>query len=156
MKRYYGPERADALMRSYAANAPRLQASHQIVVELTASGEVLAAANAYGITCLRAKAKGEPVELVNPVPTVIEVGAMGVLRSAPHPNAARLFERWMLSRETEQWTADTLYETVPRKDVKNDPHILNPRVRTIVSNMSDLDAINADIKAFNALFNIPT
>ena len=62
----------------------------------------------------------------------------------------------MLSRETEQWTADTLYETVPRKDVKNDPHILNPRVRTIVSNMSDLDAINADIKAFNALFNIPT
>jgi iron(III) transport system substrate-binding protein len=156
MGRFFGQERADNLMRSYAANAPRLQPSHQILVNLTASGEVLAAPNAFSITCLRAQATGLPVALVNPVPTVIELGTAGVLRAAPHPNAARLFERWLLSRETSQWAVDTLYETSPRKDVKNDPRILNPHVRYAISDMSDLDAVNAAIKAFNAIFNIPT
>jgi len=156
MKRFYGADRADALMRAYAANAPRMQGAHQIGVDLTATGEVLAVANAFGYTCLTAKAKGQPIELVNPVPTVIELGTIGVLKTAPHPNAARLFERWMLSRETEQWAADTLGESVPRKDVKNDPRILNPHVRYLISDMSDIDAINADIKAFNAIYNIPT
>jgi len=156
MKRFYGADRVDALMRAYAANEPRMQPTHQIVVDLTGSGEVLAAPNAFGITCLRAKTKGVPVELVNPVPTVIELGVVSVLRSAPHPNAARLFERWLLSRETEQWAVDTLGETVPRKDVKNDPRILNPQTRYIISDPSDLDAVNANIKAFNAIYNIPT
>ena len=90
------------------------------------------------------------------MPTVIELGTVGVLRSAPHPNAARLFERWLLARETEQWAVDTLGETVARKDVKSDPRILNPHVRYLISDMTDLDAVNADIKAFNALYDIPT
>jgi iron(III) transport system substrate-binding protein len=155
MKRFYGADRADALMRGYAANAPRLQSSHQIGVDLTATGEVLASANAFGYTCLIAKAKGQPVELVNPVPTVIELGTVGVLASAPHPNAARLFERWLLSREIEQWAVQTLGETVPRKDVPNDPRVLNARVKSLISDMTNLDAINADIKSFNAIYNIP-
>jgi iron(III) transport system substrate-binding protein len=155
LRRFYGAERADALMRAYAANAPRMQSSHQIGVDLTATGEVLAVANAFGYTCLLDKAKGRPVELANPVPTVIELGTVGVLRTAPHPNAARLFERWLLSRETERWVVETLGETVPRKDVKNDPRVLDPHVRYLISDMSDLDAINSQIKAFKAIYNIP-
>jgi ABC-type Fe3+ transport system substrate-binding protein len=93
---------------------------------------------------------------VNPVPTVIELGTVGVLRDARHPNAARLFERWLLSREVEQWAVSELAETVPRKDVKNDPRLLNPKVRYVISNMSDIDAINADIKTYNAIFGFPS
>lgn len=156
MKRFYGAARADNLMRSYAANAPRLQPSHQVGVDLAATGEVMAAVNAFGYVCLIAKDKGQPIELINPVPTVMELGTVGVLRAAPHPNAARLFERWLLARETEPWAVDTLRETVARKDVKNDPRILNPGVRYLISDMSDLDAIDADIKAFNAIYDIPT
>ncbi len=155
MKRFFGVAAADALVRAYAANVPRMANSHQILVDLIASGEVLAAPNAFGRTCIRAKDKGQPVELVNPIPTVIEVAAVGVLRSAPHPNAARLFERWLLSHEIEQWQLETLGINVPRKDVRNDPRILDPRVRYVVSTPSDPDAINTDIKAFNAIFNIP-
>ena len=47
-------------------------------------------------------------------------------------------------------------EQIARKDVKNDPRVLNPHVRYLISDMSDLDAISADIKAFNAIYNIPT
>jgi len=33
---------------------------------------------------------------------------------------------------------------------------LNPQTRYIISDPSDLDAVNANIKAFNAIYNIPT
>jgi iron(III) transport system substrate-binding protein len=155
MKRFFGPARAEALARAYAANAPRMEVSHQNLVDLTAAGDVIAAANAFGHTCLRAKDQGAPVELVNPVPTVIELGTIGVLRAAPHPNAARLYVRWLLSRETAQWSYDSLGVNVPRKDVKTDPRIFNARTRSVISNLSDLDTIDADMKAYNAIFNIP-
>lgn len=155
LRRYYGAARTDAMMRGYVANQPRLEASHQLGVDLAAAGEVLAGANVFGYTCLLAKDKGEPIELVNPVPTVVELGTIGVLKAAPHPNAARLFERWLLSHETEQWAVDQLGETVPRRDVRNDPRILGAKVRYVISDMSDPNEVNADISAFNALFNIP-
>jgi iron(III) transport system substrate-binding protein len=155
MQRFYGKERADALMRAYAANQPRLEASHQLGIELTISGEVLAAANVYGYGCLVEKMKGSSIELVSPVPTVIEVGTVGILKDAPHPNAARLFDCWLLSRETQQWMADTLGRIVPRKDVANNPVLMNRNVRLLVSDTSDLDALNAAIKAFKGFFDIP-
>lgn len=153
LKSFLGAGRAGDLMRSYAANNPSIQGSHQIGVDLTIAGEVLAGANVFGYTCLLAKAKGSPIELVNPTPTVIELGTIGILKTASHPAAARLFERWMLSKTVEQWTVDDLGETVARKDVKNDPRLLNAKVRYVISNMSDIDAINADIKTYNQIFN---
>jgi iron(III) transport system substrate-binding protein len=155
LKRFYGADRANALMKAYAANEPRILTSHQLGIEMTGSGEVLAAANVYGYGCLIAKDKGAAIELVNPTPTVIEVGTVGVLKAGPHPNAARLFERWMLARDVQRWAVDELGETVTRRDVRNDPRVINPRIRYLVSDTSDLDALNADIKAFNAFFNIP-
>lgn len=155
LERVYGATRADALMRAYAANQPRLQSSHQLGVNLTAAGEVLAAANVFGYTCLLAKAKGQPIELVTTAPAILELGTVGVLKDAPHPNAARLFERWLLARETEQWVAEKLGETVPRRDVVNDRRILDPKRRYLASDMTDIDAINAEIRAFNGMFNIP-
>jgi iron(III) transport system substrate-binding protein len=155
MKRFYGAQRAVALMRAYAANQPRITSSHQLGITLVSAGDVLAAANVYGYACLQVKDQGGPIELVNPNPTVIEVGTAGVLKAAPHPNAARLFQRWLLSRQTQRWALATLGQTPSRKDVKNDPRVMNPRVRYLISDTSDLDVLNADIKEFNVLFNIP-
>ncbi len=155
MKRFYGPERAVALMRSYAANQPRITSSHQLGITLVTAGDVIAAANVYGYACLQVKDQGGPIELVNPTPTVVEVGTAGIMKAAPHPNAARLFQRWLLSRETQQWALATLGQTPSRKDVKNDPRVMNPHVHYLISDTSDLDALNADIKEFNVIFNIP-
>lgn len=155
LKRFYGPQRAVALMRAYAANQPRITSSHQLGITLVSSGDVLAAANVYAYGCLIAKDKGASIEAVNPNPTVIEVGTVGVMKAAPHPNAARLYERWLIARDTQIFAIRTLGQTVARKDVKNDPRVMNPHVHYLISDTSDLDALNADIKEFNALFNIP-
>ncbi|VIO67316.1 ABC transporter substrate-binding protein [Bradyrhizobium ivorense] len=66
---------------------------------------VMADGNEYGIVLL--KEAGQPVEPVYPsegTPTIS--GPTGIFASAPHPNAAKLFQAWLHSRETQQFFVD--------------------------------------------------
>src|ERR1700710_848204 len=66
---------------------------------------VMADGNEYGVVLL--KEAGQPVEPVYPTegaPTVS--GPTGIFASAPHPNAARLFQAWLHTRETQQFFTD--------------------------------------------------
>src|ERR1700676_4536188 len=66
---------------------------------------VMADGNEYGVVLL--KEAGQPVEPVYPAegtPTIS--GPTGVFAAAPHPNAARLFQAWLHTRETQQFFTD--------------------------------------------------
>ena len=66
---------------------------------------VMADGNEYGIVLL--KEAGQPVEPIYPTegtPTIS--GPTGIFVSAPHPNAARLFQAWLHTRETQQFFID--------------------------------------------------
>ncbi|HXQ04695.1 MAG TPA: extracellular solute-binding protein, partial [Bradyrhizobium sp.] len=66
---------------------------------------VMADGNEYGIVLL--KEAGQPVEPVYPTegtPTIS--GPTGIFATAPHPNAARLFQAWLHTRETQQFFMD--------------------------------------------------
>src|SRR3954464_13184683 len=66
---------------------------------------VMADGNEYGVVLL--KEAGQPVEPVYPTegtPTIS--GPTGIFASAPHPNAARLFQAWLHTRETQQFFTD--------------------------------------------------
>jgi iron(III) transport system substrate-binding protein len=66
---------------------------------------VMADGNEYNVVLL--KEAGQPVEPVYPAegtPTVS--GPTGIFSSAPHPNAARLFQAWLHTRETQQFFID--------------------------------------------------
>jgi iron(III) transport system substrate-binding protein len=66
---------------------------------------VMADGNEYGIVLL--KEAGQPVEPVYPTegtPTIS--GPTGIFNTAPHPNAARLFQAWLHTRETQQFFID--------------------------------------------------
>ncbi|QOZ22614.1 extracellular solute-binding protein [Bradyrhizobium sp. CCBAU 51753] len=66
---------------------------------------VMADGNEYGIVLL--KEAGQPVEPVYPsegTPTIS--GPTGIFASAPHPSAAKLFQAWLHSRETQQFFVD--------------------------------------------------
>ena len=63
---------------------------------------VMADGNEYGLVLL--KEAGQPVEPVYPAegtPTIS--GPTGIFAAAPHPNAARLFQAWLHTRETQQF-----------------------------------------------------
>jgi iron(III) transport system substrate-binding protein len=66
---------------------------------------VMADGNEYNIVLL--KEAGQPVEPVYPIegtPTIS--GPTGIFVNAPHPNAAKLFQAWLHTRETQQFLTD--------------------------------------------------
>ena len=66
---------------------------------------VMADGNEYGVVLL--KEAGQPVEPIYPTegtPTIS--GPTAIFASAPHPNAARLFQAWLHTRETQQFFMD--------------------------------------------------
>ena len=66
---------------------------------------VMADGNEYGVVLL--KEAGQPVEPIYPTegtPTIS--GPTGIFASAPHPNAAKLFQAWLHTRETQQFFID--------------------------------------------------
>jgi iron(III) transport system substrate-binding protein len=66
---------------------------------------VMADGNDYNLVQLQEK--GQPVEVVYPTEgTPLITGPTGVLKSAPNPNAARLFQNWLHSLEAQQLLVD--------------------------------------------------
>ena len=66
---------------------------------------IMADGNEYGVVLL--KEAGQPVEPVYPTegaPTIS--GPTAIFATAPHPNAARLFQAWLHTRETQQFFTD--------------------------------------------------
>jgi iron(III) transport system substrate-binding protein len=154
LKRYLGVDRAETILRGYAANEVRLIPSHSLCVNLVAAGEIIASPNIYGYDALAEQSKGRPIALVNPNPTPFEVLCVAVIKAAPHPAAARLFERWLLSSDTQAWIRDELKRVSPRKDVKNDPRLLDPKVRNVISRPSDSVGYNDVVRAFDEIYHV--
>ena len=66
---------------------------------------VMADGNEYGVLML--KETGQSVEPIYPTegtPTIS--GPTGIFADAPHPNAAKLFQAWLHTRETQQFFMD--------------------------------------------------
>jgi iron(III) transport system substrate-binding protein len=66
---------------------------------------LMADGNEYNVVLL--KEAGQPVEPVYPTegtPTIS--GPTGIFATAPHPNAARLFQAWLHTRQTQQFFVD--------------------------------------------------
>ncbi len=81
---------------------------------------VMADGNEYNIVLL--KEAGQPVEPIYPAegtPTIS--GPTGIFASAPHPNAARLFQAWLHTRETQQFFIDFTAQYSVHAQVQSKP-----------------------------------
>ena len=154
MQRAFGKQQGEALARALAANEPKMINSHQLAENMLEAGEYVAALNTYGYNMARDQSAGLAAVNVNPNPTVIEVHGIGIVAHAPHPNAARLFERWALGRDTQRWVASTLGRISARKDVKNNPAIWNPRIHYLISDPAESVNYAEYAKSFNAIFGV--
>jgi iron(III) transport system substrate-binding protein len=81
---------------------------------------VMADGNDYGVVLL--KEAGQPVEPVYPAegaPTIS--GPTGIFATAPHPNAAKLFQAWLHTRETQQFFTDFTAQYSVHAQVQSKP-----------------------------------
>lgn len=157
MKKKYGEDGGNRLMKALAANQPRMLNTHVIGITMTVTGDLAGVPNIYAYQAEQERRKGGAIAIVNPDPTVVELHCVGIVKNAPHPNAGRLLERWMLSKETQNWVASLngLGRVAARKDAENDPMIWNPRVKYLISDPATSGNYAQDATAFNAIFGIP-
>jgi iron(III) transport system substrate-binding protein len=151
---YYGPERARTLIKTMAGSLnPVLSGGHLALARSVGSGEYWLALNNFLNLTLNVKMSGASTDywLVNPVALIF--GAVGINALAPHPNAAKLAENFLLSQQAQRFiTQKGRFPTRP--DVPTNPpdvgELLKPmKIVPIVFNGTDQRQWQ---KTFNELF----
>lgn len=103
-----------------AANKPQLGRSGNDPITMLNGGERDVGLGPLATALLMAD-KGNPIAVQYPTDgAVLCVGPSAVMASAPHPNAARLFMEWLLSRDYAQVCVDNRIDPV-RADVTPKP-----------------------------------
>jgi iron(III) transport system substrate-binding protein len=96
-----GDEKGLSFMRELAKLA-QLRSGRTLVAQLVAAGEFKGALTAYSQTFEVLKPAGAPVDWVYLNPVFANIHPVGVSAKAPHPNAARLFMDFVLSKRGQE------------------------------------------------------
>lgn len=87
-------------------------------------GERAVMVDGAGYLVIRYKEQGQPVDIVYPEEgTPLATGPSAVFKAAPNPNAARLFQNWMHSREAQQMLVDWARQYSPHSQTVEKPGV---------------------------------
>jgi iron(III) transport system substrate-binding protein len=126
-----GHDKALALLTSLGNNKPVFVASHTQALTNVQAGEPAGAATAYGYKASSMQKKTpDTVKFINSNPLPASLTLIDVVKNAPHPAAARLFEDWMVSKPGQQAVIDQTNHTSLRNDVTNDAKVWDPNTWT--------------------------
>ncbi len=106
-----------------------------MLTELLAGGDFALLVNNFLQNSTEAKRKGSPVEFLALDPVISAAGLVGINKLSPHPNAAKLFVDFVLSREGQELIVKTDRSSV-RKDVAGNPLDLIKNVRIVPSDLT--------------------
>lgn len=95
----WGKRKATELVKKILAQRPIIVQGGTTVANALAGGQVSVAVGTYAFTIEGLKKRGAPVEWIAVSPLPVLTSAEGVLKTAPHPNAARFFAGWMSTPE---------------------------------------------------------
>src|SRR5919106_4105661 len=101
MLKALGDEKGTTFKRELAKQAT-LRAGRTLVAQLVAAGEFKGALTAYSQTFEVLKPSGAPVDWVYLNPVFANIHPTGVAAKAPHPNAARFFIDFILSKRGQE------------------------------------------------------
>ncbi len=94
------------------ANNPQIGRSIQDTLTMLRSGERMVAAGSLA-TAYESKAKGEPIDVINPEDgTIIIVAPSCIMKGAKKPNAAKLFMEYLSSAEASKISVDAFGESI--------------------------------------------
>jgi iron(III) transport system substrate-binding protein len=152
LKRAWGKEKALAYFKKLAAMDPVLKRGNTERVQLTLAGEYPLII-AYNQTIQRMTSKGAPIDWLPLEPAVTQVNPVMIGAKAPHPNAARLFYDYVLSKEGQEQLRG--FQRIPvRKDVEPDPPRLFRGFKYVIENPEDYKDFNATVKQYLEIFKL--
>jgi len=90
-----GKPKALEMAKQLLAQDPIMMQGGTTAVNALAGGQAPMAIGVYAYAVSKLKQKGAPVDWLPVTPLPMLTSAMGVVKTAPHPNAARFFAGWM-------------------------------------------------------------
>ncbi len=115
-----GKEKAHEFFSKLVKQDLNIRSGHSLLNELCVAGEFPVVVNAYAPNAESHKSNGAPIEWVPVEPVVFHYVSVQLGKQAPHPNCAKLFIDYALSREGQQIISDR--KRIPcRSDVLPDP-----------------------------------
>lgn len=135
MLKIMGREKGLAFMKKLATQNIVFRAGHTLQAQLVAAGEFKIGVVMYTPRMEKLKAQGAPLEWGRANPVVAYHYSLGVAANAPHPNAAKLFVDFFLSKEGQELLVGVGRVPV-RSDVKAEPAHLVEGVNMVPSDAS--------------------
>jgi iron(III) transport system substrate-binding protein len=150
--RAWGKEKAVSYFRKLAAQEPVPIRGNTNRVQLTMAGEY-ALVIAYAPTIQRETSLGHSMDWVPLEPVPVQVNPAMLAGKAPHPNAAKLFIDFILSKEGQEMLVG--FRRIPvREDVKPDPPRLFSGYKRIIEHPEDYKNFNETIRLYREIFNL--
>lgn len=152
LKSVWGAEKTLAYFRKLASLDPVLKRGNTERVQLLVAGEYPLII-AYNQTIQRMTSRGAPVDWIALEPAVTQVNPAMIGSKAPHPNAARLFYDYILSKEGQEQLRG--YQRIPvRKDVEPDPPRLFRGFKYVIENPEAYKDFDATVKQYLEIFKL--
>jgi len=152
LAKFWGKEKAQKMMRALAKQDIQWRKGHTLISQLIAAGEFpLGVIYAHRIEEM--KQRGAPVEWVNTVdPVVATLNGAGLSSKAPHPNTARLFIDFLLSKPAQQ-RLRALRRIPARSDVEPlSPKMDQSKLKLAIALRDSVEEYNTGIKEFREIF----
>jgi len=152
LAKFWGKEKAQKIMRALAKQDIQWRKGHTLISQLIAAGEFpLGVIYAHRIEEM--KQRGAPVEWVNTVdPVVATLNGAGLSSKAPHPNTARLFIDFLLSKPAQQ-RLRALRRIPARSDVEPlSPKMDQSKLKLAIALRDSVEEYNTSIKEFREIF----
>ena len=149
-----GKEKGLDYMRRLAGQNLQMRKGHTLLAQLVAAGEMALAVVVYSNRVERMKMSGAPIDWVRfKGPTITAINAISIPERAPHPNAARLFVDFVLSREGQNLLR-TLRRIPARPDVLPDPPGLTAGLNLYAARPEGMiENYNDTVARFEEIFN---
>jgi iron(III) transport system substrate-binding protein len=152
LKRAWGKEKALSYFKKLATLEPVLKRGNTERVQLALAGEYPLII-AYNQTIQRMTSRGAPIDWLPLEPAVTQVNPAMIGSKAPHPNAARLFYDFLLSKEGQEQLRT--FQRIPvRKDVEPDPPRLFRGFKYVIENPEDYKDFDATVKEYLEIFKL--
>jgi iron(III) transport system substrate-binding protein len=149
-----GRDKGLEFMKKFAAQNPQMRKGHTLLAQLVAAGESAIATVVYSNRVERMKASGAPIDWVRfKGPTITAINAISIPDKAPHPNTARLFVDFALSREGQGLLRNQ--RRVPaRPDIAPDPPGLTKGLNLYPARPEGMiENYNDTVARFDDIFN---
>jgi iron(III) transport system substrate-binding protein len=148
----WGKEKAVAYFKRLAAQDPVPKRGNTQRVQLVVAGEyplILA----YNQTIERMTQRKAPIDWVPLEPAVVQVNPAMLAAKAPHPNSARLFMDFILSKEGAEMLRS--FQRIPvRKDVEPDPPRLFRGYKRVIESPEGYKNFDETVKLYMDIFKL--